>query len=95
MTILTDADHRVRTWLGLVAGRRYTRRVVANGLLRLDNERYAVGRALAGKRVAVAVDPGAGMLVIRHGGAVVKQHPLRGLRGARLPFERYVEVMSQ
>ena len=82
-------------WLRLVAGRRYTRRGVANGRLRLDNEQYAVGRALAGKRVAVAVDAGAGTLVIRHSGAVVKQHPLRGLRGEHLPFERYVEVMGQ
>jgi hypothetical protein len=33
--------------------------------------------------------------VVRHGGAVVKRLPLRGLRGERLPFERYRELMEQ
>jgi hypothetical protein len=30
-----------------------------------------------------------------HRGAVVKQSPLRGLRGQRQPFERYLELMEQ
>jgi transposase InsO family protein len=82
-------------WLSAVAGRRYPRKVAAGGMLRLDNERYFVGRRLAGQRVTLAVDVAAGDVVVRQGGAVVKRFPLRGLRGQRLPFERYVEVMSQ
>jgi Integrase core domain len=82
-------------WLGLVAGRRYPRKVTAGGLLRLDTERSFVGRRWAGQRVALAVDAAAGDVVVRHGGAVVKHLRLRGLRGQRLPFERYVELMSQ
>jgi hypothetical protein len=82
-------------WLGLVAGRRYPRKVAAGGMLRLDNERYFVGRRWAGQRVTVAVDAAAGDVVIRHGGAVVKHLRLRGLRGGWLPFERYVELMGQ
>ena len=69
--------------------------VVANGLLRLDNERYFVGRRLVGKRVAVAVDASTGAMVVRQGGEIVKRLQLRGLRAERMPFERDVELMGQ
>ena len=61
----------------------------------MEHERYYVGRRLAGQRVALAVAPDAGVLVVRHRDAPIKQLPLRGLWGVRLPFERYVELMLQ
>ena len=82
-------------WLRLVAGRRYLRTVAPGGAVRLEHERYHVGKALAGQRVAVAVDVGERAVVVRRGTAVLKRLPLRGLRGEQLPFERYVEVMGQ
>jgi hypothetical protein len=77
----------------LVAGRRYLRTVQLDGSVFVEHERYYVGRRLAGQRVALAVAPDPGALVVRHGGTVVKQVPLHGLWRGRLPFERYVDLM--
>jgi Integrase core domain len=82
-------------WLGLVEGRRYVRKVSPVGMAVVETQRYYVGRRLAGQRVALSVDARARALVVRHGGAVVKRLPLRGLREAPLPFERFVDLMGQ
>ena len=82
-------------WLRLVAGRRYLRTVTAEGTFEVEHERYYVGPRLAGRRVAVALAPAEGALVIRHGDAVVKRAPLRGLLAMPLPIERYVDLMTR
>jgi transposase InsO family protein len=82
-------------WLPLVAGRRYVRKVSPAGKAVVETQRYYVGRRLAGQRVALSVDPGERALVVRHGGAVIKHLPLRGLREAPLPFDRFVDLMSR
>jgi hypothetical protein len=81
-------------WLRLVDGRRYRRTVQPGGEVDVEHERYYVARRLAGQRVAVAVAAAEGALVIRHGGAIVKRAPLRGLLATPLPFERYAELMT-
>jgi transposase InsO family protein len=82
-------------WLPLVDGRRYVRKVSPVGMAVVETQRYYVGRRLAGQRVALSVDARARALVVRHGGAVVRHLPLRGLRDAPVPFERFVDLMSQ
>jgi transposase InsO family protein len=81
-------------WLGLVAGRRYVRKVLGGGTVAVEHQRYYVGKALTGQRVAVAVAAAERALVVRRGDVVLKRLPLRGLREERLPFERYVELME-
>jgi hypothetical protein len=82
-------------WLRLVDGRRYGRQVQANGTVAVEHERYHVGRRLGGQRVALAVVASEQALVVHHGGAAVKRLPLRGLYGEPLPFDRYVDRMTQ
>jgi hypothetical protein len=82
-------------WLGLVDGRRSVRKVSPVGMAVVETQRYSVGRRLAGQRVALSVDAPARALVVRHGEAVVKRLPLRGLRDAPVPFERFVDLMGQ
>jgi len=82
-------------WLHLVEGRRYVRTVLASGTVVLDQQRYYVGRCFAGQRVALAVMPGERALVVHRGGTIVKRLPLRGLREARLDFDRYVELTTR
>jgi Integrase core domain len=82
-------------WLRLVERRRYVRKVSPAGMAVVETQRYYVGRRLAGQRVALSVDARERALVVRHGGAVVKRLPLRGLREAPLPFERFVDLMSR
>jgi integrase-like protein len=82
-------------WLHLVDGRGYVRTVRPNGAVVVEHERYYVGRRLAGQRVVAAVAAAERALVVHHRGTVIKQLPLRGLRGGRLPFERYVELMGR
>jgi hypothetical protein len=82
-------------WLRVVDGRVYARTVRVRDDVVVEHARYYVGRRLAGQRVAVAVAAGERALVVRHRGVVVKRLPLRGLRGERLPFERYLALMEQ
>ena len=81
-------------WLRLVDGRRYLRTVSPDGAVTVEHARYYVGRRLTGRRVAVAVAAAERALVIRHGEAVVKRAPLRGLVATRLPFEHYADLMG-
>jgi hypothetical protein len=82
-------------WLRLVDGRLYARTVQPGGDVLVEHARYYVGRRLAGQRVAVAVAGDERALIVQHGGTVLKRLPLRGLRGERQPFERYLESMEQ
>jgi hypothetical protein len=69
--------------------------VSAEGTFEVEHERYYVGPRLAGRRVAVALAPAEGALVVRHGDAVVKRAPLPGRLATPLPFERYVDLMTR
>jgi transposase InsO family protein len=91
LPMLVDPD----AWLRLVDGRRYVRQVQTNGTVEIEHVRYYVGGRLAGQRVALAVVAAERTLNVYHGGTLLKQLPLRGVRGEILPFDRYVALMEQ
>jgi transposase InsO family protein len=82
-------------WLRLVDGRRYVRQVQADGKVKVEHARYYVGHRLAGQRVALAVVADERALDVYHGDTLLKQLPLRGLRGEILLFDDYVAVMER
>lgn len=82
-------------WLARVDGRHDVRTVRENGSVLVEHQRYYVGRALAGQRVALAVAARERTLVVRHRHAVVKRLPLKGLHGGALPFAAYADLMRQ
>ena len=89
--MLVDPD----AWLELIDGRRYVRQVRPNGTVVVEHTPYYVGQPLAGQRVALAVAAAERVLVVYHGDAVLKQLPLRGLRGEILVFDRYLQLMER
>src|ERR687886_2723151 len=63
LPMLVDPD----AWLRLVDGRRYARRVQADGKVMVEHARYYVGHRLAGQRVALAVVAAERALDVYHG----------------------------
>jgi hypothetical protein len=61
----------------------------------VEHHRYYVGRRWQGQRVLVAVVADERELAAWRGPTLLKRLPLRGLRGAPLPFEWYVTQMEQ
>jgi Integrase core domain len=91
LPMLVDPD----AWLELIDGRRYVRQVRPNGTVVVEHTPYYVGQRLAGQRLALAVAAAERVLVVYHGDAVLKQLPLRGLRGEILVFDRYLQLMER
>jgi transposase InsO family protein len=91
LPMLVDPD----AWLELIDGRRYVRQVRPNGTVVVEHTPYYVGQRLAGQRVALAVAAAERVLVVYHGDTVLKQLPLRGLRGEILVFDRYLQLMER
>jgi hypothetical protein len=82
-------------WLEIVNGERYVRKVRANGTVSIDNTIYYVDQAWEGKYVSVRLDAAERAFVVEYRERPVKQLPIRGLLGERLPFDTYVDLMAQ
>ena len=91
LPMLVDPD----AWLPLIDRRRYVRQVRSDGTVVVEHTRYYLGRRLAGQRVALAVAAAERALLVYHGDTLVKQLPLRGLRGETLVFDHYVALMER
>lgn len=80
-------------WLDSCDGLSVVRTVSRHGMVSIDLKDYSVGRALAGQRVALHLSANARAWIVIQGTQVLKTLPLKGLYGAALPFERFVEFM--
>ncbi len=80
-------------WLDSYDGLSVVRTVSRHGMVSIDLKDYYVGRALAGQRVALHLSANARAWLVVQGTQVLKTLPLKGLYGAVLPFERFVEFM--
>jgi hypothetical protein len=80
-------------WLDSCDGLSVVRTVSRHGMVSIDLKDYDVGRALAGQRVALHLSANARAWIVIQGTQVLKTLPLKGLYGAALPFERFVEFM--
>jgi len=82
-------------WLQVSDGLHVVRTVNRKGLVSIDLKDYYVGQALAGQRVALHLSAKAGAWRVIQGTKVLKSLPLKGLYGAALPFEKFVQLMMQ
>ena len=80
-------------WLDSYDGLSVVRTVSRHGMVSIDLNDSSVGRALAGQRVALHLWATARSWIVIQGTQVLKTLPLKGLYGAALPFERFVEFM--
>jgi len=82
-------------WLSVNDGLHLVRTVRRNGTVSIDLKDYYVGQALAGQRVALHLSAKAGVWLVIQGTQLLKALPLKGLYGAALPFEQFVQFMMQ
>lgn len=88
---LVDPDR----WLEQVHHKPFARTVRANGSVVINQQDYYVRRALAGQQVICFVNAPEKCFDIWQAGGPLKQVAIRGLQGATLPFDEYVERMKQ
>ena len=82
-------------WLEVSDGLHVVRMVSRNGTVSIDLKDYYIGRALAGQRVALHLSAKARAWLVIQGTQLLKSLPLKGLYGAALSFEHFVQLMSQ
>jgi transposase InsO family protein len=85
-----DPDH----WLKVIDGQRYVRKVRSNGSVTVDNVRYYIDQAMAGKYVSLQIDASARAFVVEYREQAVKQVAVKGLMGERLPLEVYLDQLA-
>ncbi len=82
-------------WLAVLDGQRYVRKVRSNGTVSIDSVGYYVDHAWAGKYVSLQIDARERVFVVEYREQVVKQLPITGLVGERLPVEVYLEQIAR
>src|SRR5579859_139852 len=86
-----DPDH----WLTTIDGQAFARKVDAHGCVTVDLESYYLKQTLAGQRVVLFVNAQNRAFDVYLGSQLIKQVPIKGLRGETMPFERYVDLMRE
>jgi hypothetical protein len=87
---LVDPDR----WLQVNDGLHLVRLVRHDGSVRVDLKSYYVGRALAGRHVALHVSAAKRASLVVHERRVIKTLPLKGLAGKTVRFEAFVQLMK-
>jgi hypothetical protein len=82
-------------WLEVVDGQRYVRKVRSHGMVSVDSVAYYVDQAWAGKYVSLQIDARQRVFVVEYRERVVKQLPIKGLVGERLPLGMYLEQIGR
>ena len=82
-------------WLEVCDGLHVVRTVNRRGLVSIDLKDYYVGQALAGQRVALHLSAKTRTWLVFQGTKQLKALPVKGLYGAALPFEPFVQFMMQ
>jgi transposase InsO family protein len=82
-------------WLQESSGLHVVRTVNRKGMVSIDLKDYYVGQALAGQRVALHLSAKTRSWLVIQGTTLRKSLPLKGVYGAALPFEQFVQLMVQ
>lgn len=82
-------------WLQVSDGLHVVRTVRRNGTVSIDLTDYYVGQALVGQRVALHLSAKTRSWLVIQGTKLLKTIPLKGLYGAALSFEQFVQFMMQ
>lgn len=82
-------------WLTTLDGQCYPRQVRTDGTIRVDGLTYYVKRDLAGTRVLVRLSAANRSFEVLVGEQVVKVLPIKGLCGAPMALEAYIDLMRE
>jgi len=82
-------------WLEAIDGQAFARTVQPNGNVLVDLRPYYIRQALAGRQVVLVVRAAERIFDVWYAHERLKQVPIKGLSGQRLPFEQYAERMQE
>jgi transposase InsO family protein len=82
-------------WLKAMHGRWYPRRVRADGRIQIDGTYYYVRQDLAGHQIMIRLNAATRSFEIFRHDLLVKEVPIKGLRGERMPLDAYIELMAE
>jgi transposase InsO family protein len=82
-------------WLQVSDGLHVVRTVNRHGTVSIDLKDYSVGQAKAGQRIVLHVSAKERAWLVIGGTKLLKTLPLKGLHGAALSFEPFVQLMMQ
>ena len=80
-------------WLDMYHGHLFKRQVSANGVIKIDNHHYQVGRSYSLKMAAVHLDAIKQVFQITIGSQHVASTPIQGLHHRFMDFDEYAEQM--
>jgi hypothetical protein len=81
-------------WLTVLAGERYVRKVRTHGSVSIDGVGSDGDQAWAGKYVSLRLDAAQRVFIVEYREQPIKTVPIKGLLGACLPVEVYLEHMA-
>jgi len=82
-------------WLQAIHGRTYARRVKADGSVRVDGVSYYVKQTLAGRLMTLRVNATERCFEVMQQDTIIKQLPIKGLQGKRMPLDDYIALMEE
>lgn len=82
-------------WVQAIHGRTYARRVKSDGRVSVDGVNYYVKRAWAGHLMTLRVNATEQCFEVMQSDTIIKQLPIKGLQGKRMPLEDYIALMQE
>lgn len=82
-------------WLDSYHGRKFRRKVQANGSVRVDNRSYYVGKQWKGQKVLLCIDAKRREFQIMQARQIIKTVPIKGLYDEILEFEVYLKLVCK
>ncbi|GHO63431.1 hypothetical protein KSC_023230 [Ktedonobacter sp. SOSP1-52] len=82
-------------WLQAVHGRTYARRVKSDGRVSVDGADYSIKQALAGQLITLNVNAASRCFEVLQHESIIKQLPIKGLQGQRMPLDDYIALMEE
>lgn len=80
-------------WVEVLDGQRYVRKVHKNGTVSVDGTLYYIDHAWQGRYVSLRIQASRRAFIVEYREQVLKELPLKGLVGEKLPLEVYLEQM--
>jgi hypothetical protein len=80
-------------WVEVLDGQRYVRKVHKNGTVAVDGTLYYIDRAWQGRYISLRIQAAKRAFVAEYREQVLKELPMKGMVGDKLPLDVYLEQM--